>query len=171
MSAIPTASRPKMQNYGIEAEATGLLAWDWVNDRLIKARSYWIASTRPDGTAHVAPVWGVWLDGALHFSSDSQSRKARNLAHNPRVALHLESGDEVVILEGRVVTVTDSSVLARVGTDYAAKYGLNPVEDVMPGAVFYALVPTMGLSWAEADFPKTATRWTFTPTAPEDSSS
>jgi hypothetical protein len=170
MSHKPTASRPKMQNYGIETDPAGVLDWSWAEDRLVKARNYWIASTKEDGAPHVAPVWGIWRDGTLYFSSDFQSRKARNLVHDPRTALHLESADEVVILEGRVITVTDSTVLARFGEDYAVKYGLNPVADMMPGSVFYAFVPKMGLSWSEANFPKCATRWTFTPPAPEDSS-
>lgn len=170
MSNKPTASRPKMQNYGIETDSAGILDWSWAEEHLAKARNYWIASTKPDGAPHVAPIWGVWLDGALYFGSDSNSRKARNFAHDPRAALHLESGDEVVILEGHMVTVTDATVLARVGRDYAVKYGLNPVVEPMPGSLFFAFIPVMSLTWLEADFPKTATRWTFTPAAPEDSS-
>jgi hypothetical protein len=171
MSNIPTASRPKMQNYGVETNLAGLLDWTWADERLSKARNYWIASTKQDGTPHVAPVWAIWRDGTLYFSSHVQSRKARNLAHDPRATLHLESGDEVVILEGRVALVTDSAILARFGEDYAIKYGLNPVIDMMPGSAFYAFVPKMGLSWSESDFPRSATRWTFKPTASEDSSS
>lgn len=171
MSNIPTASRPKMQNYGVETEPTGLLDWGWADERLSKSRNYWIASTRTDGAPHVAPVWGVWLDGAFYFGSDANSRKARNLLRDSRAVLHLESGDEVVILEGRMHIETDAAILARVGQDYAVKYGLDPVADPMPTSLFFAFVPQVGLSWLETDFPKTATRWTFTSTVPGDSSS
>jgi hypothetical protein len=171
MSNIPTASRPKMQNYGVDTSPAGLLDWTWTDERLANSRNYWIASTRADGAPHVAPIWGVWLDGALYFGSDSKSRKARNFLRDPRAALHLESGDEVVILEGQMRVETNAAVLARVGQEYATKYGLNPVADEMPGSLFFAFVPRIGLSWRETDFPKSATRWTFAPTGSEDSSS
>ena len=45
--------------------------------RLRAAMSYWIATTRPDGRPHAAPVWGVWLDDALWFGTMGQ--KVRNL--------------------------------------------------------------------------------------------
>ena len=65
-------------------------------------RSYWVTTTRADGRPHAMPVWGLWLDGALWFSSDPDSVKGRNLAARPDAVVHLESGDEVCILDGRV---------------------------------------------------------------------
>ena len=40
-------------------------------------------------------------------------RKGRNLAENPNVAVHLESGDDVVILEGVAEVVTDPGLVER----------------------------------------------------------
>ena len=64
-SVEPRASRPDMPGYGIlAAEAgRGLLPWSWAAERLAKARTYWLATTRPDGRPHAMPVWGVWLAG------------------------------------------------------------------------------------------------------------
>jgi hypothetical protein len=59
------------------------LAWEWVTERLERSHSYWICSTRPDGRPHAAPVWGVWMDGAVVFSTDPSSRKAQNLKAFP----------------------------------------------------------------------------------------
>jgi hypothetical protein len=49
----PRASRPKLPGYGLvgETEGEGLLPWSWAADRLTAARNYFIATTRPDGTA------------------------------------------------------------------------------------------------------------------------
>src|SRR5918912_177072 len=106
--AVPVAGRPRMpKGYGIRTDDEGQLPWIWAEERLADARNYWIATTSPNRTPHVMPVWGVWLDGAVCFGTDRQSRKARNLAANPAVAVHLESGDEVVVLHGPAVKVTD----------------------------------------------------------------
>src|SRR5262245_60149405 len=95
--AAPKPDRPDMPTgYGIAQIEKGLLSWEWVTAQLENSRNYWICSTRPNGRPHAAPVWGVWFEGALYFSSDRRSRKARNLAAKPEVVAHLESGDDTV---------------------------------------------------------------------------
>src|SRR5437868_6624995 len=106
-------TRPEMKDYGISTDPQGMLVWDWVDVQMEKSRNYWIASSGTDGKPHAAPVWGVWMDGALYFSTSPTSRKARNLSANPDVVVHLESGDDVVILEGRIEHEHDLAVLRR----------------------------------------------------------
>ena len=91
------------------------LPWSGVRKRLASARNYWIGTTRTDGRPHATPVWVVWLDGALPFGTGRRSQKGRNLAGNPEVVAHFESGDQVVILEGVAEEVTDPSLLAEFG--------------------------------------------------------
>jgi PPOX class probable F420-dependent enzyme len=145
--------------YGIGPEPTAeLLSWSWVCDQLRNARNYWVASTRPDGRPHAAPVWGLWLDQAFYFSTDPTSRKGRNLAARPEVAVHLESGDEAVMLEGSVEIVVDTDFLARFLDAYEVKYAIRPDLAALNGAV-YRLRPRVVLTWLERDFPGTATRF------------
>jgi hypothetical protein len=148
--------RPSMKNYGIAKGKSGLMSWDWVDEQMAKSRNYWIISTRPDGRPHAAPVWGVWHEGALYFGSDPESRKARNIAHQPEIVVHLESGDDTVILEGKVVEERDPERIAPVDKLYAAKY---PPFDPTPSAGYLVLRPHTALAWTEKDFPNTATRW------------
>lgn len=158
------AHRPQMAaGYGISAREEGLLNWEWVDSRMAKARNYWISTTRPDGRPHVVPVWGVWLDGALYFGGDKQARRSRNLAANPRVSVHLESGDEVVIIEGVVEEVErDLALLARIADAYASKYPpFKPEVEPAPGTVNYRVKAHTVFAWTEQDYPNTATRWTF----------
>src|SRR5581483_11367565 len=97
----PRRSRPLMpEGYGVPETEEGLLPWSWAVERLERARNFWFSTTRPDGRPHAMPAWGVWLDGALYFEGSPETRRARNLAANPALVVHLESGDEVVILEG-----------------------------------------------------------------------
>src|SRR6266581_5895943 len=113
----PEPSQPSM--FGGRA-GSAELAWSWATACLKEARNYWIATTRPDGRPHSRPVWGVWLDGAFYFSTGSLA--AQNLATHPAITLHLESGSEVVIIEGVAETVGDFSLVELVVNRYNEKY-------------------------------------------------
>jgi pyridoxine/pyridoxamine 5'-phosphate oxidase len=150
----PRRSRPSFEEgYGIHEGEEGMLDWSWAEERLEGSRSYWIATTNSDGTPAAAPVWGVWHDGAVFFGTSPRSQKGRNLERDPRLLVHLESGDEVVILRGDVeIVVPEAGVLDA----YEAKYGYRP-----PAEGMYRLAPRFALAWLEADYPKTATRFDF----------
>lgn len=137
------------------------LPFNHAEDRLTKSRNYWICTTRPDGRPHSIPVWGFWLEGALYFGTARSTRKARNLAHNPAISVHLESGDDVVILEGiaQEVNISDKSTVKKLDAVSRAKYKMPLM--VVPEAVFYCVRPRVVLSWTESDFPNNATRWQF----------
>ena len=157
------ASRPDMpKDYGLlDAESgSGLIPWDWVDEQAHKARNDWIGTTRPDGRPHIMPVWGVWLNGMLYFGTDRLSRKARNIAANPEIVAHLESGDEAVVIEGVAEEVTDTSVLRLIADASEAKYNFKPDTD-SAGSLTYVLRPHVAFAWKETDFPGGATRWRF----------
>ena len=106
------------------------------------------------------PVWGLWLDDVFYFRTSRDSRKGRNLAANPEIVVHLESGDDAVILEGTVYEVTDASILASFKEAYVPKYQWG-VDLTDPHRVTYALKPRAAFTWQEKDFSDTATRWLF----------
>ncbi|MBZ0277940.1 MAG: pyridoxamine 5'-phosphate oxidase family protein [Anaerolineae bacterium] len=153
--------RPNMPGYGITSEDEGMLAWEWVRDQMTKSRNYWVCSTQSDGRPHAAPVWGIWADDALYFSTSRTSRKGRNLADRADVVIHLESGDDTVILEGRVEETSDRALLTRITDLYGAKYPFKPSPEPEPGNVWYIVRPRAVLAWRETSFPNTATRWVF----------
>jgi hypothetical protein len=151
----PAASRPRFpESYGISNESTGLLDWSWAAERLTVARNYWIVTSAADGRPHAAPVWGLWLDDALVFGTSPESRKGKNLIRDPRVVVHLESGDEVVILEG---SIERGPIDDRIADIYKTKYDFRPE----PGEGWFWLRPAVALAWLESDYPNTATRFTF----------
>ena len=86
-----------------------------------------------------------------------RSRKGRNLARDPRVVVHLESGDEVVIVEGEVERVRLEPGAADA---YEAKYAFRP-DPESPEGLWYAVRPTVAYAWLESDYPRTATRFAF----------
>lgn len=148
--------------YGIARDGSGaeILSWEQIEQWLRDARNYWIISTNADGTPHAMPVWGLWFDGAAAFATSRESRKGRNLAERPDGIVHLESGDNVVILHGKVAEMTGRAQLERMADAYEKKYDMRP-DPHDPGNITYALSPTKALTWLEHDFPNTATRWRF----------
>ena len=101
--------------------------WADARQLLGTAELSWLATVRPDGTPHVTPLITAWCDGALHFTTGGDERKARNLAANPRCtmmtgtnALH---GGTDVVLEGTAVRVTGRENLVRLRDAFLDKYG------------------------------------------------
>lgn len=157
----PIAERPGFDpGYGIlpADQGKGLLSWADAAAKLEASRNYWISTTRADGRPHAAPVWGVWIDGAFLFGTGEQSIKGKNIARNPEVVVHLESGDDVVIIEGVATKVRDAATMRTYAEAYERKYQFRPEEE--PGTA-YAVRPRVAFAWTEQEFPGTATRFRF----------
>jgi len=162
---LPKTTHPHMPGYGLPKTKKGLLPWKWAEDRLNKSRQYWIATTRPDGRPHVMIVWALWMDGRLYFSTGSKSRKARNLAANPRCTMCSQQADQAIILEGAVETETDVDRIREFIRRYEKKYkwklgamaeGLLTLKEPV-----FCLRPKIAFGLWEKKFATTATRWIF----------
>jgi hypothetical protein len=153
----PVAHHAGFPGYTSESEAPTPLSWNWATERLREARSYWICTTSASGAPHAMPVWGVWVNGAVCFGTDPGSVKARNLARDPRLVVHLESGDEAVILHGRAEPL-DESAIETVSREYERKYDLRPEAG---GAGWFQLRPRRAFAWTESAYPRTMTRFEF----------
>lgn len=158
-SKEPEAARPTVPGYEFSAKRKGLLPWGWAVERLQKSRQYWIATTRPDGTPHLMIIWGLWFDEAFWFSTGSTSRKARNLAANPRCVIGTDDAAKAVILEG-VVELIDSkrAEYEQFVKVYEKKYKWDVREMGQP---VYRFRPKLGFGLFEKKFEQTATRWSF----------
>jgi general stress protein 26 len=163
----PRASRPYMPGYGIvgPTQGSGLLPWSWAEERLTASRNYWVASSWPDGRPHAMPVWGIWHDEALWFSSSRQSRKARNLAADPRCVATTENAMEPVVIEGAAEVVTDPQALTRMLALENAKYQTDYSMELLDPAVNATIrvQPRWAFGLAEGDFTGSPTRWIFQP--------
>lgn len=133
------------------------LTWSWALGRLEQASTYWLATADVTARPHVAPLWGVWVEDALYFDGFSTARWARNLASNPAATVHLESGTDVVIVDGRVDDIVPAPGAAeRVVKAWRQKYGRMIPE---PSRGIYRLAPRTARAWTR--FPDDATSWTF----------
>jgi pyridoxine/pyridoxamine 5'-phosphate oxidase len=156
---MDTVDRPALPTgYGITADVTDALPFEWAEGRLVAARNYWLCTTRADGRPHAMPLWGLWLDGAVVFSTDPDSLKGRNLAAKPEVVVHLESGDDVVIVEGHAERLAATELPERFVDAYEKKYAYRP-DTADPSFGFYRVKPSQVLAWRESDFATSATRF------------
>jgi hypothetical protein len=145
-------------DYPFPKRAENLAPWTSVEVRLGAAKNYWLATSRPDGRPHVAPLWGAWIDNALYFEGYPTSRWARNLARNPAASINLEDGSDVVIVEGIVdFVLTDAALAARIVSDWRAKYGKLEPEPESRG--LYRLRPRTARAWTESL--EDGARWVF----------
>ena len=159
----PRADRPQMAGYDVREASEGLLDWAWAQERLAASRSYWLATTRPDGRPHVMPVWGVWDGSDLWFSTVLRSRKARNLLADLRCAITTQDPSNPVVVEGVATFERDVAVIARFADLLNAKYdcGLDVgFQDPDVNATI-RVTPQRAFGLADEDLVGTATRWTF----------
>jgi nitroimidazol reductase NimA-like FMN-containing flavoprotein (pyridoxamine 5'-phosphate oxidase superfamily) len=148
---VARASRPSFGGaYGVPEDENGMLPWSWAAERLAKAHNYWVVTDGP----HASPVWALWRGGALVFSCSPRSRKGRALARNPRIVIHLESGEEVVIVEGTAEPAKADNALL---DEYERKYNFR----ADPAEGWFRVAPRRVLAWTEKGFPKSATRFDF----------
>ena len=69
-----------------------------------------LATVLPDGSPHSVPLWVDLVGDQVVFLTSPNSRKARNIARDPRVAISLTAPDapnDMAYLRGRVVEVVD----------------------------------------------------------------
>jgi nitroimidazol reductase NimA-like FMN-containing flavoprotein (pyridoxamine 5'-phosphate oxidase superfamily) len=143
----------------------GMLEWSWAVEQLTSARNYWFSTTRPDGRPHAMPAWAVWLDDALYFDGSPETRRGRNLTHNPAISVHLESGDQVVVLEGNATEAgrPEPAFALRLVEAFSTKYGpshdYKPEPDTWDNGGLWILRPKVAFGWDA--FPTALTRWQF----------
>lgn len=157
---VPQASRPRLPKaFGVPASLEGTLPWRWAEERLEQCKTYWVCTVRPDGRPHAVPVWGLWVGRRFYFGGGG--RKAKNLAGNPNVVVHLDQGAEVVIVEGSATcTVPAPDVLVRLRDASLAKYAVWTEPSAGSTEPTYVVVPRVVLAWQH--LPADSTRWEFT---------
>jgi hypothetical protein len=152
------SDRPDARGYGFVGpdEGEGLLPFEWVVEQLQASHNLWLVSTFPDGRPHAMPVWGVWVDDVVQVSTGRESRKARNLARDPRCVVTTEDGRKAVVVEGTAarVDMSDAFVAA-----YDAKYAMD--IRTMGDEPVFAVTPTRIIAIDESRFTTAPTRFRF----------
>lgn len=146
-------TRPKFPK-GYVDHPTSEVSWEYVEKRLTESINYWLCTVRPDGRPHVVPRWGVYLDGKFYYDGSPETRHARNLESNPNVTLHLESGNDVVIMDGASAPASKPrpELAQRLSAAYALKYesqGYAPKPDQWDEGGLFVFTPRQCLAWTK----------------------
>ncbi|MHA1986068.1 MAG: pyridoxamine 5'-phosphate oxidase family protein [Promethearchaeota archaeon] len=150
-----TRDRPYIPDYGIEESDKGLLGWDFVQNQMKDAENYWLSTTKPNSHPHVIPTWGSWINDNFYFGGGSETQNRKNLAENPHIVVHSESGVRVVIIEGKVSIEKEEDLIKEIKKDYMRKYNLDHPPP------FYRVNKTKVFCWDMNDYVGTPTRWKF----------
>jgi hypothetical protein len=130
------------------------VSWEYVEKRLRDSVNYWLCTVRPNSAPHVIPRWGVYLDGKFYYDGSPETRHARNLESNSNTTLHLESGNDVVIMEGTSAPAPkpEPEFAQRLSEAYCAKYeaeGYAPKPDQWNEGGLYVFTPRQCLAWTK----------------------
>ena len=85
----------------------------------LNSRTTWLTTVNSDGSPHVTGVGALWVDGTFWFQTGSDTRKARNVARDPRCSVAISIRDADVVFEGDAQRVTDRAVIARLAKAWA----------------------------------------------------
>lgn len=101
-------------------------SWDTAREVIESAKTFWLATVRPDGRPHATTIGGIWLDDAFHFTTGPAEQKAVNLDRGNAhvvVVTGANGWDGLdVVIEGEAARVTDPTRLARLAAAFTAKY-------------------------------------------------
>ena len=160
----PAADRPGIpREYGVATDRESMLSWETVEAQLGAAKLFWVATTTADARPRVRPVDGTWFEGRIYVGGSPETAWIRDLLANPNVAVHLDSADGIVIVDG----VAESRG-GRIADDAAERladllgerfpYGRPKAEDLaVQGSI--AIRPRTIVAWR--DFAKDPTRFRF----------
>ena len=100
----------------------------------------------------------------LYLYSERSTVKARNLTADPRVVVHLESGEDVLIVRGVAEDLGAPDAVPAVVTALAAKYTRPEDRQYLPDHdpdfdVVRAIRPLSAMAWRLDDYAASQRRW------------
>ncbi|GAA2724135.1 pyridoxamine 5'-phosphate oxidase family protein [Actinocorallia aurantiaca] len=153
----------------MSTEPATVKPWEQARACLRSAPKGWLSTVRPDGRPHAMPLMPVWADEAPWFATRPASRKAANLARNPRCVITVADPALDLVIEGTAAREEDEALLHRVAAAFKAKYeweftvrGSRVQDDDLPGSpeyAFYRITPVRAYGYGADGL--TATRWRF----------
>ena len=160
---IPKILRPTFPP-GYVDKPVSFLTWEWVAAQVTESLHYWLCSVRADGRPHVVPRWGVYFDNKFYYDGSPETRHARNIVMNPHVSLHLENGEQAIILEGTSEPAGRPSpeLGMKLSKAYRRKYremGYSPKPDSWDKGGLYVFTLRQCIAWS--NFTKDPTKFVF----------
>jgi hypothetical protein len=118
-----------------------LLEWDRIKSRLDEGvtqapetggpsrHTCWLATINPDGSPHVTGIGEIWVDDAFWFQTGDSTRKAKNLARDPRCTVSVATHEFDLVVDGEAHKITDPATVAARAERWAAEGWPARVDD------------------------------------------
>lgn len=115
-----------------------------------------LSTLRRSGEPFMTPLWYVYMDGAIYFSTPSHSAKVEHIKRDPRVCCLIEEGERWVDLKAVILNCvaesvdSDSGEAAKIRERTDTKYAdfspklqnaSNSTQDQYSHIIYFKLVP------------------------------
>lgn len=122
-----------------------------IESLLQKEEIIFIATTKADGSPHIAPIWFVYHKGKIWFETDKDTVKFKNIQKLNKIAFCF-GGRETYIIEGSVKWFTEKELDFPIRQMYWDKYG-NHMDDsyINEETLLFEVIPEKEMSWHYAD--------------------
>lgn len=163
-----------------------LVDWSMVTNRLAEGMTQapstggpdrhtcWLATIDADGSPHVTGIGAIWVDDGFWFETGERTRKARNIARDPRCTLSIATREFDLVVEGEASKITDPPIVAAMAERWATEGWPCRVDETgqaltadysapsagPPPWFVYRIEPRAATALAIIE-PGGATRWTF----------
>jgi len=108
-----------------EADGLAPLEWSQVEPQLVdilmhddptspNRSTFWLTTLNADGSLHVTSVGALWHAGSCWFQTGDHTRKAKNVARDPRCTVSVATKSFDVMVSGEARRVTDPTTVAEI---------------------------------------------------------
>jgi len=140
--------RPKFpEKWHVPNDPKMWITWRHAHNKLAKEKVYWISTASSQGRPHAAPVWGVWKTNEFYFETDPNSVKGKNLSKNQNLVVHVQDGNDTVILEGSAQEEKVAERLNQLRKDYMMKYQYTPDWSNELNQIVFRVEPRIVHAW------------------------
>src|SRR5689334_852993 len=126
----------------VDVQLTDLLMHD--DPRSPNRVTFWLTTLNADGTPHVTSVGALWHAGSCWFQTGERTRKAKNVARDPRCTVSVATKGFDVMVAGEARRVTDPKVVAEIAALWATGGWPAEPDDSGSGITAPFNAPTLG---------------------------
>src|SRR4029079_5506140 len=103
---------PAIEWSQVETQVADLLMHD--DPRSPNRSTFWLTTLNADGSPHVTSVGALWHAGSGWFQTGERTRKAKNVARDPRCTMSVATKGFDVMVSGEARRVTDPTTVAEI---------------------------------------------------------
>jgi hypothetical protein len=133
---------PALEWADVAAQLADLLTHE--DPRSPNRSTFWLTTLNADGSPHVTSVGALWHSGSCWFQTGDGTRKAKNLARDPRCAISVATKGFDVTISGDARRVADVATVAEIAGLWATSGWPAEPDDTGTGITAPFNAPTLG---------------------------